>query len=182
ATDDAILGGCVAKDPEHSTGERVERDDVVQPLGDVHHAVDDERRRLPVAGNRRLVHPLELQVLDVLRCDLSQRTVARARVVAGVRQPVLRLARRADEATGRHLRVHAQRQDAGHRYDPPCDDSSSSGHGYRPFSDSRYASTSPSSSSESLPWYDGMGDVFTIVNSRRLDFIRECRTSWSSMI
>src|SRR5262249_48498329 len=172
----------VAIDPKHSTSERVERDDVVQPLRDVHHAVDDERCRLPVAGNRRLVHPLELQVVDVLRCDLGQWTVARARVVAGVGQPVLRLARRADEATGRYLRVHAHGQDTCHRYDQPGDDSSSSGHGYRPFSESRYASMSPSSSSESLPLYDGMGDVFTIVNSRRLDFIRECRTSWSSMI
>ena len=147
ATDDAILGRCIAIDPERSTGRGVERDDVVQTLGDVHRAVDDQRRGLPVAGDRRLVHPLELQILDVGWCDLIQRAVARARIVAGVGQPVLRLARRG----GRLLSMHAERQRAYHRYDAPCEAGSSSDHGYRPFSESRYASTSPISSSESLP-------------------------------
>src|SRR5262245_52683589 len=182
ATDDAILGRCVAVDPERPTGCRVEGDDVVQTLRDVHHAVDDQRRGLPVAGNWCLVHPLELQILDVGWSDLIERAVARARVVAGVRQPVLGFARRACEAFGRYLSMDAERQHAHQRYDPPRDGWSPSDHGYRPFSESRYATTSPISSSESLPLYDGMGEVFEIVNSRRSAFITECRISWSSMI
>ena len=53
----------VPVDPEHAAGRGVERHDVVRPLREVHDAVDDERRRLPGAGDRRLIHPLQLEVL-----------------------------------------------------------------------------------------------------------------------
>ena len=131
-------GRGVAIGPERTAGRRVERDDVVQALGDVHDAVDDQRRGLPVAGDRRLVDPLELQVLDVGRRDLSQRAVARAGVVAGVGQPVLRLARRGGQALRRHLPMHAEATagrsaDTKHHAEQP----SSPGHGNCPFSESR---------------------------------------------
>src|SRR5204862_7041126 len=108
-------------------------------------------RGLPIASDRRLVHPLELEILDVGWCDLIQRHVASARIVAGIRQPVLRLARRSGEALGRHLPMHVERQHAYQRNNGPCEASWSSDHGIRPFSESRYASTSPISASERLP-------------------------------
>ena len=138
AADDAILGRCVAIDPERAAGRGVERDDVVLTLGDVHDAVNDQRRGLPVAGDRRLVDPLELQILDVGRRDLGQRAVAGAGVVAGVGQPVLRLVRCGGQAL-RTSPAHARGRTAAHdqRYEAPREEPSFPGHGYCPFSESR---------------------------------------------
>ena len=101
-------------------------------------AVDDERRGLPVARDRRLIDPLQLQILDVGRRDLVEQAVAVALVAAGVRQPVLRLAGGGGQALRRHLPMHAERQQArsatatqhATRRRLP-------GHGYWPFSESR---------------------------------------------
>ena len=110
AADDAIGIGRVAIDPEHAAGERVERDDIVRALGDVHHPVNDERRGLPVAGHGRLIHPLQLQVPDVGRRDLIEQAVALTPVAARVGQPVLRLGGRVDQTLRRDLTMQRQRQ------------------------------------------------------------------------
>ena len=78
-------------DPEDPAGLRIHREDVVGPLGQVHDAVHDERRRLPRSEDLVLQHPLHLEVLHVARIDLAQRAVPLTRVGAGVGQPVVRL-------------------------------------------------------------------------------------------
>ena len=77
--------------PDQRAGCRIERLDDAARVGQVHHAVVDERRRLLRA---RVVHrprPGQLQLPDVLARDLVQRTVA-PRVVGA--PPVQPLARR----------------------------------------------------------------------------------------
>ena len=91
----------VAIEPEHATGLRIERDDVVGPLREVHDPVNDQRRRLPWTEHLVLHHPFQLEVLRVRRIDLPEQAVALARVAARVGQPVLRLIGRAQEAIGR---------------------------------------------------------------------------------
>src|ERR1700737_2437332 len=85
-----IRRGVVLIDPVHASGFGVERHDVVRTLRDVHHAVDDERRRLPWAHNRALIDPLELERARIRRRDLRQLAEALTEVRAGVGEPVLR--------------------------------------------------------------------------------------------
>ena len=135
--DDAIGVRCVAIDPERAAGDRVERHDVVRPLREVHHAVDHERRGLPVASDRRLIHPLELQVLDVGRRDLVEQAEAVTRVVARVGQPILRLGRRGGEALWRHLAVDGERERAAKGRYAGRDEASCPDHCEDPFRESR---------------------------------------------
>ena len=90
-------------DPEHPSGLRVEGDHVIRPLGEVHDAVDDERRHLPAAGDRGLVHPFHLEVLDVRRRDLRETAVPVAEVAAGVDQPVPRFLCGVEQTVGADL-------------------------------------------------------------------------------
>ena len=110
------IGG-VLVDPEGAPGPRVERDDVVGPLREVHDAVHDERRGLPRAHDRALVGPLQLQVAGVGGRDLVERAVARAHERAVVRQPVLRLLGGIDEPLegDRPRSLAVQRQRHEHR-------------------------------------------------------------------
>ena len=91
-------GRCIRRDmrrpavvPERTPGARIERSGVTGRLGDIHNAVDHERRCLKLVQVVNLVHPNRFQVRDVLGVDLVQRRIAIAPVVAGVSQPVARL-------------------------------------------------------------------------------------------
>ena len=96
---------CVVVGPEHPPGRGVERDDVVGRLDCVHHAVDDQGRRLEFFERARLEDPLELQIPDVVLRDLGEGAVALAEHRAGMRQPVVRLAGGVEETLPGHLRV-----------------------------------------------------------------------------
>ena len=131
------LGLGVAIDPERAAGHCIERDDVIRPLRDAHHAIDHERCRLPVARDRRLIHPLQLQILDVGRRDLVEKAETMTLVVAGVRQPVLRLRISGGEALGCHLSMHARRQEADQRGRATHQEEATASHHDGPFSESR---------------------------------------------
>src|SRR5439155_25372400 len=103
---------------------------------------------------------------------------------ARVDDPVLRLARGIQQAVGRHLRVDAHgRRRENQRDGKPKYSSCLRAfvanviHRHRPFSDSRYAMTSASSSSLSVDLNDGIGDVVAIAYSRRSAFVSETSRS-----
>ena len=144
AADDQRRVQRVAVDPEDAAGLGVERDDVVQPLRQVHDAVDDQRCGLPVPGDRGLVHPFQLEVFGVCRRNLRERAVALTEVAAGVHQPVPGFLRGICEAIRTDLRMRAARHRRDRQHDQP-DACLSSHHGHRPFRESRKATTSASS-------------------------------------
>ena len=78
----------VAIEPVQRAGLGVHRHHVVGPLRQVHHAVDDQRIRLPGAEHLVLHHPLRLEPRHVGRRDLVERAVALAGVGAVVGEPV----------------------------------------------------------------------------------------------
>ena len=100
ATDDHLVRQRVLVAPPGPAGGRVERDDRAGRFGDVHHAVDHQRRRLGPVEHRELVDPGYLQAADVLPVDPIEAGVAPGLVVARIRQPVVRLVRRVDQALG----------------------------------------------------------------------------------
>ena len=135
--------------PEHAPRRGVERDDVVRRKHGVHDAVDDEGGRLEflcrLGGTACLEDPLQLEVPDVPWGDLGEQTVAVAGKIPRVGQPVLRLAIRAQDAIEGHL-LRARHA--------PCDerdrDGGANSHGRSPFSETRYATRSPSSAGVSV--------------------------------
>src|SRR4030095_15423037 len=103
-TDDDDLGRYVWRiGPEWTAAANVQRSDGARRLRQVHHTVDNERRRLDDAGPLDLIRPRELERRDVLRVDLIERRVAMGLVRTGVGQPVLRIALRLQEAFVRYL-------------------------------------------------------------------------------
>jgi hypothetical protein len=97
AADLEVRRADVLVDPEYPAGLCVERHDVVRSLGQIHDAVNHQRRRLPRTEDLGLQNPLHLEVLDVGRIDLLQQAVALTGVGAGVGQPVLRIVARANQ-------------------------------------------------------------------------------------
>ena len=76
--------------PEDATGFGIERGDIVRRLGDVHDAVDDERRGLDLRIPR-LVHPLQLEPMRVGRRDLVETAEAPTAIVPRIGEPTPRL-------------------------------------------------------------------------------------------
>ena len=87
--------------PDRLAGAHVEGRDRGRRLGDVHDAVDNDRRRLKNALTLQLVDPLNFQVLHILRVDLLQPRETLRGVVAAVGEPILRMARRHAESRRR---------------------------------------------------------------------------------
>ena len=87
AADVHALGQVADVAPDLAPGAGVDRPRRVVRPGDVHHAVEDDRRRLELAELRGLERPLRRQLADVGRGDLGQRAVALAAVVAAVVEP-----------------------------------------------------------------------------------------------
>src|SRR5262249_29569188 len=145
-----IRGRMVLINPERPARPGVERDDVVRPLRDVHDPIDDQRGRLPGSRDRTLRDPLQFEILDIRGIYLTQSTMALAEIAAGVRQPVVWLLRRIEQALVCHLRHqpvrhrHHENQRRRHEY------SSSQTAAHKPFSVRRYATTAASSSELSL--------------------------------
>src|SRR5262249_9701731 len=136
--------------PEDPAGRGIERHGRVGRLGEIHHAVDDERRRLEALERLRLKYPLELETGRVARLDLAQRAVPLARVASRVREPVLRLARRAQQALVAHVGARDEGREERER-NGQCDWLQ-----FAPFSDNRYATTSARSFSSNTFANDGM--------------------------
>ena len=90
AAEDHVVGQLVLVAPVGPSGCRVDRDDSTGRFGDVHHAVDDERRCLGPVERPELVDPLNLEVGGVPTVNLVEAAVALALVVAGIHEPVLR--------------------------------------------------------------------------------------------
>ena len=84
----APLGILAAVLPDDVAGPRVERLQDVSRIGQVHHAVMDQRRRLHASRFHR-PHPGEPQLVDVVRCQLVERAVAVAVRRPPPRQPLL---------------------------------------------------------------------------------------------
>ena len=76
--------------PEQRAGGGVERLDHVAGVGQIHHAVVDERGRLVAAVAHR-PDPGELQVADIVAVDLVERAVAPSVVGPPIDQPVVRV-------------------------------------------------------------------------------------------
>ena len=74
--------------PQDAAGERVERVNLVLRPGQVHDAVDDERRGLELLLVPSLEQPLDVEVLDVLRRDLIEAAEAPAIVAVRIGEPV----------------------------------------------------------------------------------------------
>ena len=93
----------VGINPEDLPRCRLESKNVVA-LSGVHDAVDDQRRGLVVIEPSCLKHPLQLEALRIGGRDLGQLAVALAHVATGIREPVLWLLLRIQDALGRQLR------------------------------------------------------------------------------
>ena len=84
--------------PQRGAGRRVDRRDAGAAVGHVHHAIDHQRRRLPVgvraAGDvGRLPPPCDFQLANILRVDLREWGIARVARIAAPGDPFTRLAR-----------------------------------------------------------------------------------------
>jgi hypothetical protein len=92
----ARFAGSIGIRPVYAAGSRVERDDFVRGrrrLHGVHHAVDHQRRGFEFCRAVHCAHlqnPLQLEILHVVRCDLTQQAVALIEKRAAIGQPVLR--------------------------------------------------------------------------------------------
>ena len=103
ATRARIGRGRVVINPKHAAALGVNRDHIVGRLREVHDPIDNQRSGLEFLQRLRLKHPLQLEILDVCGVDLLERAIALAHVAAGVGQPVLRFAGRAQQAVGSDL-------------------------------------------------------------------------------
>jgi hypothetical protein len=112
-----VHAGTILRRPIRTAGDAVERDDLIDApdgwsLHGVQHAVDGQRRGFEFLERPGLPDPLQLEILDVRRCDLRQLTVSLVLDRAGVGEPVLRLFVGAHDAVeGDILR---QQRDAEH--------------------------------------------------------------------
>ena len=94
--------------PELAAGHGIEGDHLKGGAG-VDDAVHDQWRvlHLRLVLRRflvnRVVHPLHLQILDVVAIDLRQRAVTLARIAARIGEPILRLALSVQKTVVRHL-------------------------------------------------------------------------------
>ena len=77
--------------PDQVARPRVERLDDVRRVVEIHDAVVHERARFVALAFVHRPDPRQLQLLDVVACDLGQRAVAPALVVAPRHQPVARI-------------------------------------------------------------------------------------------
>ncbi len=91
--------------PERPPGAKVQCGDAAACLGDVHHAVGDERRRFDLTGLLDLVYPLRSQSGYVRGSDFGQRRIAVAGVTARIGEPRCRLAVGGAETRVGHLRA-----------------------------------------------------------------------------
>ena len=94
--------------PDGPAGARIERKRAIVLTGAVQNAVHDQRRGFKLSRRASLVHPLRDQRLHIRRVDLIQRAEAAARVVARIRQPVLRLLGGIEQPLECDLRVASQ--------------------------------------------------------------------------
>ena len=116
-----LIGQVMLVDPKHAAGPGVQSEDVVGRLGDVHHAVDDQRGGFELFKRAGLEDPVHLELLDILRRDAVERTVVDAVVAAVVGQPVLGLFGGVEEAfvgdlrlDGRPRNLQAQKREEQH--------------------------------------------------------------------
>ena len=98
AADAQVVGQGVVVAPVLAPGGGVDGDDVARRLGDEHHPVDHQRRRLGPVELRDLVGPLQLEPADVAVVDLVEPAVALGVEGARVHQPVLGLVGRVQQA------------------------------------------------------------------------------------
>ena len=98
AADAQVVGERVLVAPVGPAGGRVDRRHVARRLGDEHHAVDHERRRLGPVELADRVGPLQLQVRHRAAVDLVEAAEALAVERPRVHQPVVRLVGGMDEA------------------------------------------------------------------------------------
>src|SRR4029077_7436553 len=124
-------------------------------------------------------HPFGFELPHIGRRDLRERAIPLTRIRTAVRQPVLWLGRRVDDAVVRHLRVQVIRQRNDQREQDESSESFCS-HG-RYLSVKRYAMTSLSSSLDSAA-AAGIVDFVLTSYSRRSALTNVIRRSWSSMI
>jgi hypothetical protein len=75
--------------PQLLAGARVDRVGDAPRSGRIHHAVDDQRRRLEAAVRRGFELPRETELRDIAIVDLIERTESLFVIVAAVRQPIL---------------------------------------------------------------------------------------------
>src|SRR5947209_4531209 len=103
AADDRVGPLLVLIAPERLAGPRVERHGVVERRGEVHDAVDHQRRGLEGADRAAgLIHPARDERSDVLGVDLLRGRVAGVAVILAVREPVLGVG----GSVGEHLVGH----------------------------------------------------------------------------
>ena len=92
AAADAHVGGHGALIlPQWPAGAGIERGDVTRGLGDVHHAINHQRRSFNFTERGRLIDPLGRQLSDIGRGDLRQPGMPVRAVIAGVSEPVFGL-------------------------------------------------------------------------------------------
>jgi len=77
---------------------------VVPWRGNVHDAIDDQRRRLEAVEHAGLERPFRHELLDVLVVDLIERAEPRAAVIASIRQPRRAIVGRFEQFFRSHLR------------------------------------------------------------------------------
>src|SRR5512135_859031 len=83
--------GSIGIGPKRSTGNGIERNDVVRGLDGIHNAVHNKRRRLELLHRGGLEYPLKFELIHVVGSNLVERAVALARVRSRISEPVLRL-------------------------------------------------------------------------------------------
>ena len=110
--------------PEHLAGCCIERRYRARRLGEIHDAVDDDRRRLdqPGTANGRglhLVRPDHFQVCNIVLVDLLQRRITFRTIGARISQPVVRLIRGVDETFETDLRIRGSDEACKHQKDDP---------------------------------------------------------------
>ena len=90
--------------PKHGSRRGIQCNDIIGVLDGIHDAVDHQRRRFGLLRGVRLIDPLQLQVLRIVRGDLCERTVPLAHWRTGVGQPVLWVLTGFEDAVERHIR------------------------------------------------------------------------------
>lgn len=88
--------------PVQRTRRSIERVDYAEGCTHVHHAVDDERRRLDTPFGREVEAPGESQSIDAVLADGGELAETLLSVIAAMREPALRSVRRIDQTRIRY--------------------------------------------------------------------------------
>ena len=94
----------------HFAGNRIESDDVVRRLHRIENTIDDQWRRLEPADGLRWPEPGEIEVANILRCEVGQAAVTSTQDGSGVGEPVLRFPVGVQDPVKRHGRERQTRR------------------------------------------------------------------------